>query len=120
MLGVDQVRLGLQRAGQAHVLQFWSELCEEERDAFLRELSQLDLEGLREHCEGAAGAAASPAATSLDQHLEPVPPQVIGSVRKSDPSCLSAWEDEGECVGSNDVERTGLGKGRECWGGGLQ
>ncbi|KAG7235545.1 hypothetical protein INR49_002591 [Caranx melampygus] len=94
MFSVDQVRQSLESAGQTHVLRFWPELCEEERAAFLRELSQLDLEGLREHCEGAAGAAGSPAA-SLDQHLEPVPPQFIGSVRKSDPSCLSAWEDEG-------------------------
>uniref|UniRef100_A0A665WLS3 UDP-N-acetylglucosamine pyrophosphorylase 1 n=1 Tax=Echeneis naucrates TaxID=173247 RepID=A0A665WLS3_ECHNA len=84
----------LESAGQSHVLQFWPELCEEERDGLLQELSQLDLEGLREHCEGAARAAASPS-VRVDQYMEPVPPESVGSVRKSEPDRLSAWESEG-------------------------
>ncbi|XP_038589845.1 UDP-N-acetylhexosamine pyrophosphorylase-like protein 1 [Micropterus salmoides] len=94
MLSLKQVEQSLENAGQAHVLQFWKELCEEERDRFLTELSQLDLKGLKEHCEGAARAAASPSA-SLDQHIEPVPPEFIGSVRKSDRNSLAEWENEG-------------------------
>lgn len=96
MLSLEQVRQSLESAGQSHLLQFWSELCEQERKRFLQELSQLDLKGLKEHCEGAARAAASPSA-SLDRHLEPVPPESIGSVRKSDRSSLADWENEGEC-----------------------
>ncbi|KAM3600280.1 uncharacterized protein V6R79_020758 [Siganus canaliculatus] len=82
MLSFKQVEQGLESAGQSHILQFWSELSEEERQSFLQELSLLDLKGLKDHCEGAARAAASPLA-SLDQHMEPVPPEFIGSVRKS-------------------------------------
>lgn len=96
MLSLEEVKQSLESAGQSHVLQFLPELCEEDRDSFLQELSQLDLKGLKDHCEGAAKAAASPSA-SLDQHLEPVPPQVIGSVKKSDRNSLTAWENEGEC-----------------------
>lgn len=94
MLSLEQVRQSLESAGQSHVLQFWPELCEVERDTLLQELSQLDLKGLKEHCEGAAGAAASPS-DSLDQHIEPVPPESIGSVRKSDKHSLEQWENEG-------------------------
>ncbi|GAA6232929.1 UDP-N-acetylhexosamine pyrophosphorylase-like protein 1 [Lates japonicus] len=94
MLSLEEVKQSLESAGQSHVLQFLPELCEEDRDSFLQELSQLDLKGLKDHCEGAAKAAASPSA-SLDQHLEPVPPQVIGSVKKSDKNSLTAWETEG-------------------------
>ncbi|XP_070780779.1 UDP-N-acetylhexosamine pyrophosphorylase-like protein 1 isoform X1 [Enoplosus armatus] len=94
MPSLERVEQGLERAGQSHVLQYWPELREEERDGFLEELSQLDLEGLRGHCEGAAGAAACPPA-SLDQHIEPVPPEFIGSVRRSDQASLSEWENEG-------------------------
>ncbi|KAM9338063.1 UDP-N-acetylhexosamine pyrophosphorylase-like protein 1 [Symphorus nematophorus] len=94
MRSLDQVKQSLDSAGQSHVLQFWSELCEEDRDAFLQELSQLDLKGLKEHCEGAVRAAASPAC-SLDQLMEPVPPESIGSVRKSDKDSLTQWEHEG-------------------------
>uniref|UniRef100_A0A7N6AD69 UDP-N-acetylglucosamine pyrophosphorylase 1 like 1 n=1 Tax=Anabas testudineus TaxID=64144 RepID=A0A7N6AD69_ANATE len=94
MIGKQQVKQSLDRAGQSHVLHFWPELCEEDRDAFLRELSQLDLRGLKDHCERAAEAAASPPA-SLDRHIEPVPPQFIGSVKRSDEKSLEEWKHEG-------------------------
>lgn len=92
---LEQVRQSLEAAGQSHVLHFWSELSEEDRVAFLQELSQLDLKALKEHCDRAAKAAASPPAR-LDQYMEPVPPQSIGSVRKSERSCLVEWHREGE------------------------
>ncbi|XP_034403185.1 UDP-N-acetylhexosamine pyrophosphorylase-like protein 1 isoform X3 [Cyclopterus lumpus] len=94
MLSLEQVTGRLESAGQAHVLQFWPELCEAEKDVFLQELSQLDLQGLQDHCEGAARAAASPSA-SLDPHMEPVPPESVGSVRKSDKHSLAVWGNEG-------------------------
>lgn len=95
MLSLEQVKQSLESAGQAHVLQFWPELSEEQRDAFLQELAQLDLKGLKAHCEAAAKAAASPP-DSLDQHIEPIPPEFIGSVRKSGGDCLTEWEKRGE------------------------
>ncbi|XP_073334704.1 UDP-N-acetylhexosamine pyrophosphorylase-like protein 1 [Pagrus major] len=94
MLSLEQVRQGLESAGQSHVLQFWSELSEEERDSFLQELSQLDLDGLKDHCESPARSAAS-LPSKLDEHMEPVPPEFIGSVKKSDQSALEEWENEG-------------------------
>lgn len=98
MVPLERVRRCLDRAGQAHVLQFWPELCEQDRERFLQELSVLHLEGLEEHCSAAAKAAGSPPA-SLDQHIEPFPPQSIGSVTRSDPECLREWEKLGEWVG---------------------
>lgn len=94
MLSLEQVKQSLETAGQPHVLQFWPELRDEERERFLLELSQLDLKGLKGHCEGAARAAASPP-DSLDQHIEPVPPEFIGSVKKSDKKSLAEWGNEG-------------------------
>ncbi|XP_069025052.1 UDP-N-acetylhexosamine pyrophosphorylase-like protein 1 [Embiotoca jacksoni] len=91
---VEQLRRRLESAGQRHVLQFWPELSEEERAAFLQELAQLDLQWLKEHCDGATRAAAAPPA-SLDRHIEPVPPEIIGGVKRSDSGCLSEWEREG-------------------------
>lgn len=95
MLSYEEVQQELEAAGQSHVLQFWSELSEEEKQSFLQELSQLDLKGLKNHCEGAQRAAESPP-ESLDQLIEPVPAGSIGSVRKSDGESLTEWENEGE------------------------
>ncbi|KAM9306204.1 UDP-N-acetylhexosamine pyrophosphorylase-like protein 1 [Pholidichthys leucotaenia] len=94
MPSLEQVKKGLDSAGQSHILRFWTALTEEERGTFLQELAQLDLAGLKEHCEGAAKAAASPP-VSLDRHIQPVPPESIGSVRKSGSACLTQWENEG-------------------------
>lgn len=94
MLSLEEVQQSLEAAGQSHILRFWPELCDEDRDSFLQDLSQLDLKGLREHCEGAVRAAASPPAR-LDQRMEPVPPQAIGRVSKSDQTTLTEWGNEG-------------------------
>lgn len=93
-MSLEEVKQHLELANQSHTLQFWSELSEAERESFLQELSQLDLPRLREHCEGAARAAASPS-PSLDEHMQPVPAELIGSARKSDKDSLAHWENEG-------------------------
>lgn len=94
MLSIEELKSCLENAGQTHILQFWPELSVEDRNNFLSELSQLDLNELKEHCEGAAKAAASPS-TRVDQQMEPVPSEFIGSVRKSDKNTLEDWENEG-------------------------
>lgn len=93
---LEEIRRGLEAAGQTHVLRFWSELAEGERETFLQDLALLDLKALRKHCEAARAAAAAPDPhQDRDQDMEPIPPQSIGSVRKSDSSALSEWEDRG-------------------------
>lgn len=94
---MEEIRRGLEAAGQTHVLRFWSELAEGERETFLQDLALLDLKALRKHCEAArtAATAASDPHQDRDQDMEPIPPQSIGSVRKSDSSALSEWEDKG-------------------------
>ncbi|KAG7273767.1 hypothetical protein CRUP_003267 [Coryphaenoides rupestris] len=97
MRSLEEVESLLGSAGQSHVLRFWSELSEEERSAFLSELSQLDLDALQGHCEAAAAAAASPPQPpAAEQHtIEPVPEDLVGSVLKSDAATLADWENEG-------------------------
>lgn len=97
MLPLERVQRCLEAAGQAHVLRFWPELGEQDRERFLQELSLLHLEGLQEHCAAAAEAARSPAA-SLDRLVEPFPPGSIGSATRSSPECVREWEQLGECL----------------------
>ncbi|KAJ3605267.1 hypothetical protein NHX12_027317 [Muraenolepis orangiensis] len=94
MRTLEEVKGCLARAGQSHVLEFWSELSEEERNEFLSELSQLDLDALRRHCETAVSAATSQP-KRVDQLMEPVPAEFLGSVLKSDKGALVDWENEG-------------------------
>lgn len=93
-MSLEEVKQHLERADQSHILQFWPELDETERERLVQELSQIDLPGLREHCDGAARAAAAPPA-SLDEHMQPVPAEFIGSATKSEKNSLTHWENEG-------------------------
>ncbi|XP_041753537.2 UDP-N-acetylhexosamine pyrophosphorylase-like protein 1 [Coregonus clupeaformis] len=96
MLSFEEVKSSLEHAGQSHILQFWPELSGDDKSTFLVELSQLDLHELREHCELAAESAkAGHSATAADQEIEPVSSEFIGSIRKSDQTALTGWENEG-------------------------
>ncbi|MBN3319432.1 UAP1L protein, partial [Atractosteus spatula] len=97
MISVEEARARLEAAGQSHLLRFWPELSPGERRRFLGELAQFDPAQLRGHCRAAAEAARrEPSAHDrLDRRLEPVPPEFVGGVGRSDPDTLKAWEDEG-------------------------
>ncbi|XP_051977743.1 UDP-N-acetylhexosamine pyrophosphorylase-like protein 1 [Xyrauchen texanus] len=97
MLSLEEAKARLESAGQSHALQFWAELSAEERDSLLEEISQLEPEELLLHCRAAAAAVSrqSSADGRLDARMEPVPPEFIGSVRKSDKETLQIWGDEG-------------------------
>uniref|UniRef100_A0A3P8WPX3 UDP-N-acetylglucosamine pyrophosphorylase 1, like 1 n=1 Tax=Cynoglossus semilaevis TaxID=244447 RepID=A0A3P8WPX3_CYNSE len=93
-LSMEEVQQRLEQAGQPHLLRFWPEFSEERQQRFLQELSQLDLGGLRRHCEEAVKAATAPS-ESLHRLIEPVPSEFIGSVRRSDQRSLEEWESRG-------------------------
>lgn len=97
MLSFEEVKVMLESAGQSHVLRFWPELSAEERGAFVAELSQLEPAELRRHCRSAAEAASRPSGEEerLCGRMEPVEPEFIGGVWRSDSGSLQEWEEEG-------------------------
>lgn len=92
-----EVRRRLQEAGQEQLLRFWDELGSGERESLLGELKMLDARELREHCRRAQDAYVreSSAPQRLDDRMRPVPPEFLGSARRSPPEELTAWEEEG-------------------------
>ncbi|KAF5903133.1 UDP-N-acetylhexosamine pyrophosphorylase-like protein 1, partial [Clarias magur] len=106
MLSFEDVKVRLESAGQSHVLRFWSELSAEERSAFLAELRALEPAELQRHCRSAAEAAGRAAGEEerLRGRMEPVEPEFIGGVRRSDPVSLREWQEEGfSQIGQNKV-----------------
>uniref|UniRef100_A0A670YSS9 UDP-N-acetylglucosamine pyrophosphorylase 1 like 1 n=1 Tax=Pseudonaja textilis TaxID=8673 RepID=A0A670YSS9_PSETE len=94
----EAMRVRLERAGQSHLLRFWAELGPAEREALLGPLALLEPEELAEHCRRAAQACARqrrPCREKLDGRMEPLPPEVVGSVGSGDPAALERWEEEG-------------------------
>ncbi|XP_066222733.1 UDP-N-acetylhexosamine pyrophosphorylase-like protein 1 isoform X2 [Saccopteryx leptura] len=97
MASEQDVRARLQRAGQEHLLRFCAELAPGPRAALLAELEPLEPEALREHCQRAAAACAGPPGPPPDlaERLQPLPPERVGSVSRSDPETRRLWEEEG-------------------------
>lgn len=97
MASERDVRAKLQRAGQDHLLRFWADLAPEPRAALLAELSSLEADALREHCQraSAAGALASGPLPDLAARLQPLPPERLGSAIRCDQETRLRWEEEG-------------------------
>ncbi|XP_072792756.1 UDP-N-acetylhexosamine pyrophosphorylase-like protein 1 isoform X2 [Taeniopygia guttata] len=89
----EEVRARLERCGQGHLLRFWAELNTAQRGALLAALPP----GLGEHCRlaAAAGARQRGPHERLDGRMEPLPPELLGSARRSGPAALQRWEAEG-------------------------
>ncbi|XP_055993745.1 UDP-N-acetylhexosamine pyrophosphorylase isoform X2 [Sorex fumeus] len=91
----SDLRQRLERAGQAHVLQFWDELTPGQREELRTELQALDLDELGGFFRKAmAGFQQSCGQEKVDTRMEPVPREVLGSATR-DQDQLQAWEDEG-------------------------
>ncbi|KAM4696614.1 UDP-N-acetylhexosamine pyrophosphorylase-like protein 1 [Rhinophrynus dorsalis] len=87
----------LQESGQTHLLHFWDELSPASRDTLLRDLKALGPGELREHCRRAQEAYVreSGSQKGIEGNLEPIPSELLGSVRRSSPAELRTWEEEG-------------------------
>ncbi|XP_075041485.1 UDP-N-acetylhexosamine pyrophosphorylase-like protein 1 [Mixophyes fleayi] len=92
-----ETRRRLQEAGQQHLLRFLGELSAGGKEALLGELRLLAPGEFREHCRRAEEAYVrdSSCPQRLDDKMRPVPPEFLGSIRKSDPEDLISWEEEG-------------------------
>ncbi|KAM5298578.1 UDP-N-acetylhexosamine pyrophosphorylase-like protein 1 [Ctenodactylus gundi] len=97
MASERDVRAGLRRAGQEHLLRFWAELTPGPRAALLAQLAALDPDALREHCAKAARALSRAPGRPLapDARLRPLPAERVGSAARGDPQERRRWEAEG-------------------------
>uniref|UniRef100_A0A8D0H4N6 UDP-N-acetylglucosamine pyrophosphorylase 1 like 1 n=1 Tax=Sphenodon punctatus TaxID=8508 RepID=A0A8D0H4N6_SPHPU len=98
MVPEEEIWARLEQAGQSHLLRFWAELEPEERSALLLEsLALLEAEELADHCRRAVEAYAQEQRPleRLDGRMEPVPPEFLGSVSRSERATLEQWEEEG-------------------------
>uniref|UniRef100_A0A8C4PXU4 UDP-N-acetylglucosamine diphosphorylase n=1 Tax=Eptatretus burgeri TaxID=7764 RepID=A0A8C4PXU4_EPTBU len=91
----SSLRERLAAAGQDHVLRYWEELERSQREAFIKQLSSLDLTTLRQdfECFTAPHDDWGPSRSPVD--LEPPLENLLGSVSSSDPECVQSWRQRG-------------------------
>lgn len=81
--------------GQEHLLKFWDGLSAEERTALDRELRSLELEEINQSFKEAMLTLES-AAEKIDDHIQPLPPSVCGSITRTEPARLEEFNNKGE------------------------
>jgi len=83
-MDVTALRKQLEKYDQSHLLAFWDKISENERKELYEELTTLNLEYVTdsfERCTNLANAKAE----KLDDHMEPLPNDICGSVRRMTP-----------------------------------
>ncbi|XP_046905472.1 UDP-N-acetylhexosamine pyrophosphorylase isoform X1 [Hypomesus transpacificus] len=93
----------LAEAGQSHILQFWEELSPEEQAGLAQDLQGMDLLEVNGFFQAAMELSGSAKQEKVDNHMEPIPRGVLGSVTR-DRDSLQAWEEQGlRCVSQSQV-----------------
>ena len=101
-MDIDALRSRVNAAGQSHLLQFWDKLTDSEKQSLYRDLSRIDYEEVNRYFKDAE-ATLNTAAEKIDQLMEPLPPEVCGSVIRSDPASVAKYNKTGKTVKLNFV-----------------
>ncbi|XP_030755882.1 UDP-N-acetylhexosamine pyrophosphorylase-like protein 1 [Sitophilus oryzae] len=88
---LDQLKDELNSASQEHVLQFWSELDDQERDAFWKQLSTVNFKNSNHLFERAQRSLATDT-EKLDERMEPIPSEHFASQLSVDEAELERYE----------------------------
>lgn len=89
-MDIEKLREKLIKHGQEHLLQFWNELSEADRQRLYTELEAMDYEKILKYFN----VCMTPVA-KVDDRLEPLPGNVCGSVATTEAETLQKYETEG-------------------------
>nr|XP_061834606.1 UDP-N-acetylhexosamine pyrophosphorylase-like isoform X1 [Nerophis lumbriciformis] len=93
----------LAEADQAHLLRFWDQLSSEERAALTLDLHGMDFQELQGFFKKAMEVSHHSSQDRMDDRMEPVPREVLGSVTR-DQMSVKSWEQTGmRCISEGKV-----------------
>jgi UDP-N-acetylglucosamine/UDP-N-acetylgalactosamine diphosphorylase len=102
-LNKEELIKKLRPYGQEHLVRFWEELTEKQRESLLEDINQIDLAELKRSYEKIAKEMKDPA-KQLSKQIEPIPKESMGSFEKSSKEKLREYELEGlKAVASGSV-----------------
>ncbi|KAI0077472.1 nucleotide-diphospho-sugar transferase [Panus rudis PR-1116 ss-1] len=79
-MSYDNIRQRYESAGQGHLLQFWPDLSQDERDSLLSQLDELDIERVNRIYSKAVSSEKEAAENAGKDAIEPLPEDAVDSV----------------------------------------
>lgn len=90
----NKFKTRLEHTNQSHLLQFWEELTNEQRNDFAAQLETIDFEEVN-HLFQNAMASLEEDAAKMDNRMKPIPPSQFESEENSDPETLERYRNIG-------------------------
>ena len=101
-MDVEKLRCRLSEYGQEHLLGFFDQLGESEKEALYKELCDLNLAQVKQNFE--LTIEESKSSDQKDGRLEPVSASLLGSVATAGQDQLKTWQETGlEAIAENKV-----------------
>ena len=91
---MNSLRMTLAKFGQEHLLDFWEELSDEEKQLLYSDIASLDLQDLTDVFNRSMESSKN-SGTKKDDRLEPFPEDKIAAVARSKPDQLDEWRSVG-------------------------
>lgn len=97
----SSVKERLTKANQAHLLDYWSELTNEQRQTLLHDINEIDFDRVTKAYNGIKheltenNASENVQQESIDDLMEPVPDSVTGSINDTNKEQLERYRQHG-------------------------
>jgi len=90
-MDVEKLRQQLQEYGQEHLLQFWPQLDEDERQELVRSIQEINLAEVIKFFRHTIQSANNDE-EKLDEHLQPIPSELHGAITRTSPELLRHYD----------------------------
>ena len=105
-MDINSLKKQLQNNGQGHLLQFWDKLTEEDQKLLYNDVTSIDIPEVNKFFK-ACKADLNSGSEKVDDSLQPIPHDSLGSVTRAGAETLDRYNNLGE---SYTVYTTGLSK----------
>lgn len=93
-MDVDALRIELKNHGQEHLLQGWDTLTDELKKILYNDVRGIDIGEVNRFFEGCVEQLEG--LEKVDDHLQPIPQDALGSVVRTDDRTLKEYDEEGK------------------------
>lgn len=94
MEGYKELHERLLEVGQEHLLRFWNELNDDERELLIKDIKELDLDKVEQYFKDTMSSL-NANTLQLDERLQPIPDEKIMRIHQTQPSTLSTYHSIG-------------------------